>query len=102
MHHLTKEDRKYTPKKSLNEMNVSCGSRTNDTNCKTQTMLETELDKQPSQTPARSKNPLRNLVGKLVFLDINNANKLSSRVRECLNLIEAVSLFDVVHLLNYY
>lgn len=37
-----------------------------------------------------SSNPLRLLVGKLVFLDIQNSNKLLSKVKECLRIIEAV------------
>ena len=38
-----------------------------------------------------SKNPLRSLVGKVVFLDLSNAGKLLGRVRECLGLIDVVS-----------
>ncbi|CAF0745024.1 unnamed protein product [Brachionus calyciflorus] len=43
-----------------------------------------------SQPPQKtSTNPLRLLVGKLVFLDIQNSYKLLNKVKECLNLIEA-------------
>ena len=37
-----------------------------------------------------SGNPLRSLVGKIVFLDLNSY-KLSEKVKECLNLIGAVN-----------
>ena len=57
-----------------------------------------EGNSQVSSSGAKlSKNPLRNLVGKLVFLDINSSAKLLGRVRECLSLIEVVS-----DLLCYY
>ena len=44
------------------------------------------------KTPAKRKsyNPLRSLVGKSVFLDLN-FYKLVGKLRECLNLIEVVS-----------
>lgn len=57
-------------------------------NLKESTAERLELDSQPKSS---SRNPLKNLVGKFVFLDLNNSSKLFNRVKECLILIEAVS-----------
>ena len=47
----------------------------------------------PTGTPTRreSSNPLVLLVGKLVFLDLNSSYKPLSKVKQCMNLIGAVS-----------
>ena len=44
-----------------------------------------------TQSPNTSGNPLRKLVGKLVYLDLNNSYKHKNKVKECLQFIEAVS-----------
>ncbi|RNA06659.1 POU class transcription factor 1 isoform X4 [Brachionus plicatilis] len=41
------------------------------------------------QPQKASNNPLRLLVGKLVFLDIHNSYKMLNKVKECMNLIDA-------------
>ena len=42
-------------------------------------------------TTTVSKNPLRVLMGKLVFLDLPNSGKLLNQVRECLSYVDVVS-----------
>jgi hypothetical protein len=44
-----------------------------------------------TQSPNASGNPLRKLVSKLVYLDLNNSYKHKNKVKECLQFIEAVS-----------
>lgn len=45
----------------------------------------------PSRTGERqSSNPLVKLVGKLVFLDLTSSYKPLSKVKQCMNLINAV------------
>jgi hypothetical protein len=50
-------------------------------------------DSQESKNgPAATKsNPLKILVKKVVFLDLNNSYELFKALKECLNLVEAVS-----------
>lgn len=50
-----------------------------------------EGNQDSSTVVKKSRNPLKNLTGKAVFLDINSSGKLLGRVRECLGLIEVVS-----------
>lgn len=40
---------------------------------------------------SKSKNPLRILVGKLVFLDLPNSGKQLSLIKECLSCVDVVS-----------
>lgn len=49
---------------------------------------QNELDR-PKKT---TNNPLRLLVGKNVFLDIHNSFKMLNKVKECMNLIDAVNI----------
>lgn len=50
-----------------------------------------EGNQDSSSAVKKSRNPLKNLTGKAVFLDMNSSGKLFGRVRECLGLIEVVS-----------
>lgn len=52
------------------------------------------------QPQKASNNPLRLLVGKLVFLDIHNSYKMLNKVKECMNLIDAVNLTESCFILN--
>ena len=55
--------------------------------------LNTPTALKASPQSASTSNPLRLLVGKLVFLDLNSSYKPLSKVKECLSLIGAVSKF---------
>lgn len=56
-----------------------------------------QINPQHHQQQQSSSNPLRLLVGKLVFLDIQNSFKQLNKVKECLTLIEAVSSPSNIH-----
>jgi hypothetical protein len=57
-----------------------------------QAIANPKLEKQvTAECPKeRQSNPLRLLVGKVVYLDISSSYKLLNKVKECLNLIEVV------------
>lgn len=42
------------------------------------------------QSKKSGTNPLRLLIGKVVFLDINNSYKILNKVKECMKLVDAV------------
>lgn len=59
--------------------------------------------KSMTTTTTVSKNPLRVLMGKLVFLDLPNSGKLLNQVRECLSYVDVVScLIRLVYSSNLF
>ena len=44
--------------------------------------------------PQKQRNPLKQLVNKNVFLDLNGSQKIASKLKECLQLIDAVNIFE--------
>ncbi len=56
-----------------------------------QSEIETANTNETKINSQQKTNPLRLLVGKLVFLDLNSSYKPLNKVKECLNLIDAVS-----------
>lgn len=52
-----------------------------------------DYDNSKSMTTT-SKNPLRVLMGKQVFLDLPNSGKLLNQVRECLSYVDVVSCYS--------
>ena len=55
------------------------------------TGVATPTSNTPKTGQKQSSNPLILLVGKLVFLDLNSSYKPLNKVKQCLNLIGAVS-----------
>ncbi len=55
------------------------------------TGIATALTNTPKTGHKSSSNPLILLVGKMVFLDLNSSYKPLNKVKQCLNLIGAVS-----------
>ena len=55
--------------------------------------------KSMTTTTTVSKNPLRVLMGKQVFLDLPNSGKLLNQVRECLSYVDVVSCLNQLILL---
>ena len=70
-------------------MNISNGAPQDGANTNSQA---TPSSSQPAISSTSSSNPLKQLVGKSVYLDLNNSYKLLKKVKECLSYIEAVSL----------
>lgn len=69
--------------KNQNELTKGCAFENLDRTNK-------QIDHEQSKKPLN--NPLRLLIGKIVFLDINNSYKVLNKVKECMKLINAVIL----------
>jgi len=68
------------------------GAMASNTSASNNTSISTAPNSIPStQSPNTSGNPLRKLVDKHVYLDLNNSYKHKHKVKECLQFIESVS-----------